>query len=283
MLEMNGVDYAYPGGIPALSAVDMAIKPGEKVAIVGANGAGKTTLLSILNGTIRPDHGAVRLDGAAIRYDRAGLRGLRQAVGLVLQDPDDQLFAASVFEDVSFGPVNLGLAQPEIRARVEASLLAMGIGDLGDRPTHMLSFGQKKRVAIAGIIAMRPRYLLLDEPSAGLDPMGVSQLMASLQRISADGTAIVLATHDMYTAYAWADRILIFGDGRIACAGDPELVFSDRALLARLQLEPPLIGEAARALRQAGLVNGALKMPRDREGLLAEIKLAADMAAALAG
>jgi cobalt/nickel transport system ATP-binding protein len=252
-----------------LEVIDVAIRPGEKVAVLGANGAGKTTLLNMLNGTFRPSQGTVNLDGAPVRYDRQGLRQLRQTVGMVLQDPDDQLFAASVFEDVSFGPANLGLAAPAIEARVEAALTAMQILDLAERPTHMLSFGQRKRVAIAGILAMAPRYLLLDEPSAGLDPDGIAQLMASLQDISAAGTAILMATHDMDAAYAWADRILIFGAGRIVAAGDPETVFADRALLARLRLAPPLIWEIGTVLRTTGALSADAALPRRREQILA--------------
>lgn len=276
MLELIGVDYAYPGGIAALSGIDIAIRPGEKVALLGANGAGKTTLLNVLNGTYRPVQGSLRLDGAAVRYDRSGLRQLRQTVGMVLQDPDDQLFAASVFEDVSFGPANLDLAETAVRQRVEAALTAMQIVDLADRPTHMLSFGQRKRTAIAGILAMEPRYLLLDEPSAGLDPDGIAQLMVSLQNVSAAGTAIVMATHDMDAAFAWADRILIFGGGRIVAAGTPESVFADRTLLARLRLAPPLVWEIGAVLRAAGALDGSVPMPRRREDVLASIeKLAA--------
>jgi cobalt/nickel transport system ATP-binding protein len=269
MLELVGVDYAYPGGIAALSAVDISIRPGEKVALLGANGAGKTTLLNVLNGTLRPDRGQLRLDGAPVRYDRAGLRQLRQTVGMVLQDPDDQLFAASVFEDVSFGPANLDLAEATIAARVERALAAMQIADLADRPTHMLSFGQRKRAAIAGILAMEPRYLLLDEPSAGLDPDGVMQLMAALRNVSKSGTAIIMATHDMDSAYAWADRILIFGQGQIMAAGDAEAVFADRALLARLGLAPPLLWEVGEVIRASGKLPSTQGLPRERAEALA--------------
>jgi cobalt/nickel transport system ATP-binding protein len=271
MLEMIGVDYAYPGGIAALSGVSLGVSPGEKVAILGANGAGKSTLLSILNGTIRPERGVLRLNGSDVRYDRNGLRELRIQVGMVLQDPDDQLFAASVFEDVSFGPANLGLAEAEIVERVDAALQAVEIADLRDRPTHMLSFGQRKRVAIAGIVAMQPRYLLLDEPSAGLDPIGVTQLMTALARISAADTAIMLATHDVDTAYAWADRIVIFGGGRIARSGDPDTVFADAEVLRELRMRPPLVWEIARALRAEGALDASLPMPRDREGIIRQI------------
>jgi cobalt/nickel transport system ATP-binding protein len=275
MLEMVGVHYAYPGGITALSDVSLGVSPGEKVAILGANGAGKSTLLSILNGTMRPQRGVLRLNGSEVRNDRNGLRELRTQVGMVLQDPDDQLFAASVFEDVSFGPANLGLTKTEIIERVDAALHSVEIADLRDRPTHMLSFGQRKRVAIAGIVAMQPRYLLLDEPSAGLDPIGVTQLMAALARISATDTAIMLATHDVDTAYAWADRIVIFGAGRIARSGAPDTVFADAEILKELRMRPPLIWEVARALRGNGALDASLPMPRDREGIIRQIAASA--------
>jgi cobalt/nickel transport system ATP-binding protein len=274
MLEMTGVDYAYPGGISALEDVSLSIAAGEKVAILGANGAGKSTLLSILNGAIRPERGSVRLNGTELRYDKAGLRELRTQVGMVLQDPDDQLFAASVFEDVSFGPANLGLPREEIIARVDAALEAVEIADLRDRPTHMLSFGQRKRVAIAGIVAMQPRYLLLDEPSAGLDPIGVTQLMTALARISSTDTAIMLATHDVDAAYSWADRIVIFGGGRIACSGTPATVFADLQVLTDLRMRPPIIWEVAQALRETGVLDPQAPLPRDRDAIIAQVAAA---------
>jgi cobalt/nickel transport system ATP-binding protein len=271
MLEMSDVDYAYPGGIAALSNVSLSLEEGEKLAVLGANGAGKSTLLNVLCGALRPARGRVCLDGTELRYDRSGMRALRTQVGLVLQDPDDQLFAASVFEDVSFGPANLDLREEEIRTRVEAALDALEIADLRERPTHMLSFGQRKRVAIAGIVAMQPRYLLLDEPSAGLDPLGIEHLMGALARISARGTAIALATHDVDAAYAWADRIVIFDRGSIACSGAPEQVFSDEALLKRLRMRPPVVWDIGRALQARGVLDPSEPMPRSREGLRALI------------
>jgi cobalt/nickel transport system ATP-binding protein len=271
MLEMSAVDYAYPGGIAALTNVSLSISPGEKLAILGANGAGKSTLLNVLCGALRPARGRVCLNAKEVLYDKQGLRELRGQVGLVLQDPDDQLFAASVFEDVSFGPCNLDLGAREVTDRVTAALDALEIADLRERPTHMLSFGQRKRVAIAGIVAMQPRYLLLDEPSAGLDPLGVEHLMSALARISAQGTAIALATHDVDTAYAWADRIVIFHNGSIACSGTAEEVFADGDRLQDLRMRAPIIWDVAQSLRARGVIDASLPMPRDRESLLEQI------------
>lgn len=268
MLDLIDVDYSYPGGIRALDALSLSIAAGEKLAIVGPNGAGKSTVLLLLNGTLRPDRGEVRLRGATARYDKTALRAWRQAVGMVLQDPDDQLFAATVFEDVSFGPLNLGLSEAEVRARVAEALETMRIADLAERPTHMLSFGQRKRVAITGIVAMRPEVLLLDEPSAGLDPLGVNHLLGALDRVSRLGTTIVLTTHDMDLAYAWADRIAIFGDRRAALVGPPEAVFADAALLKRLHVRRPILWDVGSALRARGVIAANRPLPRTRRELL---------------
>ena len=173
ILEAHDVTFTYEDGTMALDKASLVVRRQEKLAILGANGAGKSTLLSTLNGSFKPSTGKVLLDGAPVSYNRKGLTDLRSQVGLVLQDPDDQLFAASVFEDVSFGPLNLGLSTEDARIRV-----AQGAEGHGDRsasptaPTHLLSFGQRKRVAIAGVLAMSPSVLLLDEPTAGLESEG---------------------------------------------------------------------------------------------------------------
>lgn len=268
MLELVDVDYAYPGDIRALAGLDLSVAPGEKLAVLGPNGAGKSTLLLLLNGTLKPDRGKVLIEGKPACYDKAALRAWRSAVGLVLQDPDDQLFAATVFEDVSFGPLNQGLEEAEVRRRVEEALAVMGIADLADRPTHMLSFGQRKRVVLTGILAMRPRVLLLDEPSAGLDPLGVTHLMAALDRIAARGTTIVLTTHDMDLAYAWAERIAIFGDGKVAAAGEPDAVFGDAGMVERLHMRRPILWEIGMALRERGVIPADRPLPRSRQALL---------------
>ena len=269
MLKVHDVSYCYEGGNAALSNISLDIAPGERLAILGENGAGKSTLLLTLNGSLKPQSGTVEIDGRPARYDREGLALWRRTVGLVLQDPDDQLFAASVFEDVSFGPLNLGLDDIAVAAKVRKALAAMRIADLADRPTHLLSFGQRKRVALAGILAMEPRLLLLDEPTAGLDPVGVIELMATLDDVSAAGTAIVIATHDMDVAYGWAQRVAIFGERRIARLGAPEAVFDDQAMLERLRICSPLILDIASALRSKGLLPEGAPLPRSRAELLA--------------
>lgn len=271
MLAARNLHYVYPDSSPALCGVDLAIAPGEKLAILGANGAGKSTFMRIVSGGLEPNSGTVEIDGQTVSFDRNGMRRLRQVVGLVMQDPDDQLFAASVMEDISFGPLNLGLSDSETRRRVATALTALDIVELAERPTHLLSFGQRKRVALAGVLAMQPRLLLLDEPTAGLDPLGVEQLMTSLAGVSRTGTAIAIATHDMDLAYAWADRIVIFASGQIAASGAPETVF-ETAELESLAMKPPLIWTLGQTLRQRGLLDRHAPLPRTATELQARLE-----------
>lgn len=269
ILEACGLRYAYPGGVPALDGLDLTVERGRRLAILGPNGAGKTTLLMHLNGTLRPQDGTVVLDGAAQGYGRAALSAWRRRVGLVLQEPDDQLFAPSVAEDVSFGPLNLGLSEQETRARVDEALTALRIADLAERPTHMLSFGQKKRAAIAGAVAMRPEVLLLDEPTAGMDQFGAVHLLAALDKLRAGGATLVFTTHDVDLAWAWADAVALFVGGRVIRQGPPEEVLADGEALAQARLKPPLLLELGRTARQRGWLEATAPLPRTRAEALA--------------
>ena len=272
ILEAKDLAYAYAGGVAALAGLDLAVARGRRLAILGPNGAGKTTLLLHLNGTLRPAAGEVRHDGKPVSYCRAGLAALRRRVGLVLQDPDDQLFAPTVAEDVSFGPLNLGLSEDEARDRVDAALAALEISDLAQRPTHMLSFGQKKRAAIAGAVAMGPEVLLLDEPAAGLDGHGTAALLATLERLSAAGTTLVFTTHDVDLAWSWSDAVALFAAGRLLRQGPPHEVLADRTALDACGLRPPFLLELGEAARAAGLLAADAPLPRDRAEALALIR-----------
>lgn len=231
LLELCGIDYAYPDGPDALRDISLAIAPGTKLALLGANGAGKSTLLLHLNGTLRPRRGEVRWRGRALDYSRSALNALRAEVAVVFQNPDDQLFAGSVREDVSFGPMNLGLPEPEVRQRVEASLALMNLGDVADRPPHRLSFGQKKRAAIAGALAMQPRLLVLDEPTAGLDPRGQATLLAYLDTLHRRGVTLVISTHDLGLAGKWAREVAVVSEGRLVICSSASNALADEALL----------------------------------------------------
>ncbi|MGW0531209.1 energy-coupling factor ABC transporter ATP-binding protein [Streptomyces sp. NPDC003032] len=205
LVALRGVSYAYEDGPTVLSGLDFDVAEGRALALLGRNGSGKTTLMRLLSGGLRPGSGVLTVGGTPVTYDRKGLTRLRTTVQLVVQDPDDQLFAASVEQDVSFGPLNLGLPDAEVRTRVAEALAALDITALSDRPTHLLSYGQRKRTAIAGAVAMRPRVLILDEPTAGLDPDGQERLLTTLQRLRDAGTTVVMATHDVDLALRWAD------------------------------------------------------------------------------
>lgn len=239
LLELCGIDYAYPDGPDALRDISLAIAPGTKLALLGANGAGKSTLLLHLNGTLRPRRGEVRWRGRALDYSRSALNALRAEVAVVFQNPDDQLFAGSVREDVSFGPMNLGLPEPEVRQRVEASLALMNLGDVADRPPHRLSFGQKKRAAIAGALAMQPRLLVLDEPTAGLDPRGQATLLAYLDTLHRRGVTLVISTHDLGLAGKWAREVAVVSEGRLVICSTAAQALADEALLREAGLWVP--------------------------------------------
>jgi cobalt/nickel transport system ATP-binding protein len=272
LLAVRGLEYVYPGGVVALRGLDLNIEHGRKLAILGPNGSGKTTLLLHLNGTFQPTGGEILLDGRPAGYDRRSLNQWRRRVGLVLQEPDDQLFAATVEQDVSFGPLNLGLSEAETRKRVGEALEALRIAPLAARATHTLSFGQKKRVAIAGILAMRPEILVLDEPTAGLDPHGVTHLLGALQQLHETGTTLVFSTHDAELAYAWADRVAVFHDGMVLCQGETAAVLGDREMMRRARLRPPLLLELAQLLGESETGGERRSLPRSREALLARLR-----------
>ena len=267
LLAVRGLEYTYSGGIAALRDLNLTVERGCKLAILGANGCGKTTLLLHLNGTFRPTRGEILLDGQPVGYDRRCLDQWRRRVGVVLQEPDDQLFAATVGQDVSFGPINLGLSAAETGERVREALESLRIAHLADRATHRLSFGQKKRVAIAGILAMRPEILALDEPTAGLDSHGVTHLLGALQQLHEAGTTLVFSTHDVELAYAWADQVALFHEGAVLRQGETAAVLANREVMSRARLRPPLLLELAQLLREED-GDDAWQPPRSREALL---------------
>ena len=246
ILAARGIGFRHPG-VQVLSGVDLEIFAGERLALLGANGSGKSTLLRLLAGAIRPTSGALDFDGSPYSYGRRGRNHLRQRVQLVLQDPDDQLFATSVAADVSYGPVNQGLPDEEIRARVEKAMAAAEVTDLADRVPHQLSYGQRKRVALAGALAMRPDVLLLDEPTAGLDPAATRKLLDTLGALHDQGVAVVMATHDVDVAWAFAARAAVLVDGG-AVTGDAADVLLDPVLAQRARLSLPWAPMVARAL-----------------------------------
>ncbi|MFF8510086.1 energy-coupling factor ABC transporter ATP-binding protein [Streptomyces sp. NPDC015492] len=277
VVELVKAGFAYEDGPPVLTGVDFAVAEGRAVALLGRNGSGKTTLLRMLSGGLRCASGTLRLDGAEVAYDRKGLTRLRTTVQLVVQDPDDQLFAASVEQDVSFGPTNLGLPGDEVRRRVREALAALDITALADRPTHLLSYGQRKRAAIAGAVAMRPRVLIMDEPTAGLDPHGQERLLDALGRLREGGTTVLMATHDVDLALRWADEAAVLAPSGLRTGPVAELL-ADDVLLAEARLRRPWGTAVARLLRGHGLLPEGEAEPRTPEDLDAWLGAAASHA-----
>lgn len=234
-VEVRGLCHRYADGTQALRGLDCRIGAGKAVAVVGANGAGKSTLLQHLVGLLLATAGEVRVGELTVQ--RATLVQVQRLVGFVFQDPDDQLFMPTVEDDVAFGPLNLGLSPQAARARVQEALASVGAAHLAARAPWRLSGGEKRAVAIAGVLAMAPQVLVLDEPSAGLDPAARRRLMALLRALP---QTRIIATHDLDLALEVCARVLVMHEGRIEADGAPAEVFRDAALLQRCHLEPPL-------------------------------------------
>ena len=244
LLEFEQVHYTYLGTQQsALNGLTLRIPAQKRCALIGQNGCGKTTLFLLANGLYKPNKGSVSWQGNSLKYDRNSLMKLRQKVGLIFQDPEQQLVASTVEEDISYGLCNLGLPEVEIQQRVEQALVEFDLTELAQRPVHHLSLGQKKRVSIADVMVLRPELLLLDEPTAYLDKLHTRNLMATLKKIHAAGTTILMATHDLDLVYRWADWIFVMDRGRLVLEGKPQDVFTQRDILEELQLGVPLIYE----------------------------------------
>lgn len=268
LLELCDVSYRYPDGSVGLDGCSLSIGRATRNVLIGANGSGKTTLFQHCNALLQPQSGVLRYGGARLDYSRAGLRELRSKVGMVFQNPDHQLFSASVREDVSFGPVNLGLAVATVRQRVDASVQAVGMQAHADKPVHSLSFGQKKRVCIAGVLAMEPELLILDEPMAGLDHAMQLELRVLLDELAARGITLLLATHDIDFAYRWAERIHLIANGRCMASFDAGDLGDHADLLAAIGLPLPAVISLHRGLVERGLATDE-PAPRSCADLLA--------------
>jgi cobalt/nickel transport system ATP-binding protein len=253
ILEARDIRYRYPRGPEAVCGISFHIRKREKIALVGPNGAGKSTLLTMFNGMIRPDSGTLLFDNEPVRYDAPGLRMLRKRVGFVLQNPDRQIIAPTVYQDVAFGPVNLGYPEPRVREAVGLALRHVGLDGFERRPPHHLSGGEKKRVAIAGVLAMDPDVLVFDEPTSGLDPAGSEDIMELLDELNHDGKTIIISPHDVELAYPWARRAILMAEGTILREDVPAVAFGDPALVRKAHLSLPTLLELHYELQKRGL------------------------------
>ena len=263
LLKAEQLSYTYEGSdVPALNGLSLEIRRGRKVACMGANGSGKSTFFLCCNGIRKPDSGQLYFEGPPLDYSKKGLLSLRSTVGVVFQDPDNQLFSANVLQEISFGPLNLGLTQQETRRRAEKVMERLGIASFAHRPVHALSGGQKKLVAIADILVMEPSLILLDEPAAALDPIHTRIVREIIDEISASGITVVTATHDVDYAWSWADDVLLFHEGQLLAFGSPKDVFTQKKLLETASLETPCVLKIFQALQKGGFLPESLPCPR---------------------
>lgn len=262
VLEFRSVGFSYPDGSVGLDCCSLAFRRGSRTVLLGPNGAGKTTLFLHCNGILRPGSGQVFFKGTPMDYGRQGLRELRSGVGLVFQNPDSQLFSASVREDVSFGPLNLGLDNAAVRDRVEKALQAVGMSECADKPVHNLSYGQKKRVCIAGVLAMRPEVMILDEPTAGLDLRMQHELLEVLHRLHNEGMTIIMATHDVDLAHSWADEACLLNQGRLVGRFPADRFPEQRGMLEQYGLGVPRVALIHPLLVARGVLPPGGEAPR---------------------
>lgn len=261
ILQVNDLHYSYGDHQMALDGVSVSIYPGERIAVIGSNGAGKSTFFLNINGVLSPEHGEIFYRGTKIT--KKTLPELRKNIGIVFQDADNQIIASSVRAEVSFGPMNLKLPRDEVVRRVDLAMEYMNIMEYGDRPPHYLSGGEKKRVAIADIIAMEPDVIIFDEPTAALDPLNAAMLEDVLEKLSAEQKTLLISTHDVDFAYRWAERVLVFCDGQIIADGTPLSVFRNDEVVKRASLTRPIMLDVYQELVGSGLFTDSGIYPRD--------------------
>lgn len=252
LIETRDLSYIYPGSVKALEGINFIAPRNARIAVIGSNGAGKSTLFKHFNGILKPTSGSVLIKGEPITKDN--IREVRKFVGIVFQNPDDQIFSPTVEQDVAFGPTNLGLDEKTVHHRVHEALRMVQIDDLVDRVPHHLSGGEKKRVAIAGVIAMEPQILVLDEPTAGLDPQGVRELMGVINMLSKTyGMTIIFSTHDVSLVPEIADYIYVMNRGKIIARGSVQEIFMQPEMLRSIRLDLPVLPKLIKELQDQGI------------------------------
>jgi cobalt/nickel transport system ATP-binding protein len=271
LLEMQGVEYTYPmAEQAAVKNLSFRLPAGRKTALIGQNGCGKSTLFLLADGLCRPQQGVILLDGVPLKFDRHTLNRWRQRVGLVFQDPEQQLVAPTVESDISYGLCNQNLPTAEVADRVQQTLADFQLTELARRPLHHLSLGQKKRVSIAGVMTLCPDLVLLDEPTAYLDPVQTKNLLLELDNIARSGTTLLIATHDLDFVYQWADWVLVMQQGSLLLEGETLAVFEKLQILPDFELGMPLLWQMWKALPSQ--ITGNHAAPRSIEDLKKLVK-----------
>jgi cobalt/nickel transport system ATP-binding protein len=251
IFRLENLSYRYSDGTLALSEVSLSFARGERIALLGTNGSGKTTLLNHLNGILKPSSGNIYFEDKPLAYDAKSLLNLRKRVGFVFQDPNDQLFAPTVKQDVAFGPLNLGQTPEQVKKVVDEALETVGMSEFKEKPPHFLSLGQKKRVALAGVLAMQPEVIIMDEPTSNLDPRGTSEILHLLLQLNKEkGITLLLATHDVDMVPLFANKLYILNKGKLVSQGAPKDIFSDAELIRRVNLRAPRLTHLFEVLKK---------------------------------
>jgi cobalt/nickel transport system ATP-binding protein len=251
LFKIENLTYEYSDGTLALDEISLSFDRAERIALLGTNGSGKTTLLNHLNGILKPTSGTIIFDGAPLKYDAKSLLSLRKRVGFVFQDPNDQLFAPTVKQDVAFGPLNLGYSADKVKTIVEQALETVKISELAEKPPHFLSLGQKKRVALAGVLAMEPEVIIMDEPTSNLDPRATSEILHLLLQLNKEkGITLLLATHDVDMVPLFATKLYILNKGKLVSEGTPKETFSNSKLIRQVNLRSPRLTHLFEVLKE---------------------------------
>ena len=251
LFKLENLSHRYSDGTLALNEISLNFAKGDRIALLGTNGSGKTTLLNHLNGILKPTSGKIYFEDKPLEYDAKSLLSLRKRVGFVFQDPNDQLFASTVKQDVAFGPLNLGYAPDHVKKLVDDALKTVGMTEFTEKPPHFLSLGQKKRVALAGVLAMQPEVIIMDEPTANLDPRAISEILHLLLHLNKEnGITLLLATHDVDMVPMFANKMVILDKGRVASEGTPKESFSNTELIRKVDLRSPRIAHLFEVLKK---------------------------------
>lgn len=251
IFRVQNLVHQYSDGTLALDDISLAFKKGERIALLGTNGSGKTTLLNHFNGILKPTSGKIYFEEKLLEYNSKALLELRRRVGFVFQDPNDQLFAPTVKQDIAFGPLNLGLPQEEVNKIVDRTLETVGMSEFKEKPPHFLSLGQKKRVALAGVLAMQPEVIIMDEPTSNLDPRATSEILHLLLQLNKEsGITLLLATHDVDMVPLFANRLFILNKGKLVSEGAPKDIFSDAELIRKVNLRSPRLTHLFEVLKK---------------------------------
>jgi cobalt/nickel transport system ATP-binding protein len=251
LFRLENLSHQYSDGTLALNEISLSFERGDRIAILGTNGSGKTTLLHHLNGILKPTSGKIYFEDKPLEYNSKALLELRRRVGFVFQDPNDQLFAPTVKQDVAFGPLNLGQSPEQVKKVVDYALKIVGMSEFTEKPPHFLSLGQKKRVALAGVLAMQPEVIIMDEPTSNLDPRATSEILHLLLQLNKEsGITLLLATHDVDMVPLFANKLYILNKGRLVSEGEPKKIFSDTEMIRKVNLRSPRLTHLFEVLKK---------------------------------